>query len=139
MSLKEIKNVRLVSKSLRDSIHNQLNEKSVLVLKNFNENFGLLIFSKLQIKCLEIQTKSFADMVALNKITKIQRQLNLVEEVTVALLLNHVNVLKTILNEMSGLKVLKIPNDKNQINFIEASKMRFRSLNFTNLENLEVF
>lgn len=138
LRLKEIKNIRLISKTFKDAAHEQLNRKSCLVLKNVTDKLGLQIFKHLHPKCLEIRSKLFGDAVTQNYCDEFRKRLESIEEVTLALLINHANVLKTVLNEMPGLRVLKIPNHKNPINIIEASKLRFRLLNFTNLDHLEV-
>lgn len=96
------------------------------------------MFKKLRLKSIEIRTKLFADAVIQNNCEKIKNRLECIEDVTIALLLNHANVLKTVLNEMPGIRILKIPNHKNPINIVEASKLRFRMMNFTNLDHLAV-
>lgn len=128
--------MRLTCKTLESSIHDQLVNKSHLILENSNDVEGLEIFNRLQMKHLQIHS-IFFNMSLLNlENPKCIDCLNSIEILQILQYPNHSTQFR--LSDMPKLKVLKVRSQPNRYTIMESSFNTIDSINLTNLDKLEV-
>lgn len=136
MTVKEIKIIRLLSKTLNASIHSQLIKKSCLILKSFKDVDGLEYFFKMQLRHLEIETV-FVNLVWSHLETA--NALGFLESCEILKILQYPNHLSEFqLRGVPKLKVLNVKSQKNSYTIMESALNTINLINLVNLENLEV-